>query len=298
MNCFFIFVLTTASKVFEDRLVNRGLHAEFPDFEAVYHLVIDAVDSYNEGWERSFKEQEMLKVQFLTHCFAALNRNLTFLYLCIHTTLRQIEQAAGIVPVGVRDGHLVENKRKVFMTEKEKKEQLILKQRAELAIKKGTAELPIEVERRIELEVLQMLESELEKLMVDDSGNENEYQQQKNSDSSKKLARSHAGAVVSKSRSPGGKSSGSQQGSSTSDKTPRRLSHTKYREGGRTYDATKMNIDDLFDVFMDSGTNHAVSAQFSDDGSDGGAEQAEEPATSNEFADELLYMMRTAMSLS
>lgn len=196
------------------------------------------------------------------------------------------------MPIGVRDGHLVENKRKVFMTEKEKKEQLILKQRAELAIKKGTAELPIEVERRIELEVLQMLESELEKLMVD----ENEHLQVENS-KTKKLARSHAGAVVSKSRSPG--KANSSQGNSASDKTPRRLSHTKYREGGRTYDATKMNIDDLFEVFMDSGTNHhAVSAQFSDDGSDVGAEQAEEPIASNEFADELLYIMRTAMSLS
>lgn len=198
------------------------------------------------------------------------------------------------MPIGVRDGQLVENKRKVFMTEKEKKEQLILKQRAELAIKKGTAELPIEVERRIELEVLQMLESELEKLMVD----ENEHQQQQeNNNKTKKLARSHAGAVVSKSRSPG--KSSSSQGNNPSDKTPRRLSHTKYREGGRTYDATKMNIDDLFEVFMDSGTSHhTISAQFSDDGSDLGAEQAEEPVASNEFADELLYIMRTAMSLS
>ena len=48
--------------MFEDRLVNRGLHAEFPDFESVYHLVIDAVDTYNEGWERAFKEQEVMKV--------------------------------------------------------------------------------------------------------------------------------------------------------------------------------------------------------------------------------------------
>jgi hypothetical protein len=46
--------------------VNRGLQAEFPDFEAVYHLVIDAVDTYNEGWERSFKDQELLKV--ITMC--------------------------------------------------------------------------------------------------------------------------------------------------------------------------------------------------------------------------------------
>lgn len=51
--------------MFEDRLVNRGLHAEFPDFEAVYHIVIDAVDSYNEGWEKAFKDQELLKVREL-----------------------------------------------------------------------------------------------------------------------------------------------------------------------------------------------------------------------------------------
>lgn len=56
-------MFSEASKVFEDRLVNRGLHAEFPDFEAVYHQVIDAVDTYNESWERSFKEQELLKVR-------------------------------------------------------------------------------------------------------------------------------------------------------------------------------------------------------------------------------------------
>ena len=43
--------------------MNRGLHAEFPDFEAVHHLVIDAVDSYNEAWERAFKDQEQLKVR-------------------------------------------------------------------------------------------------------------------------------------------------------------------------------------------------------------------------------------------
>lgn len=48
-----------ASKVFEDRLVNKGLVAEFPDFEAVYHLVIDAVDTYNELWEDAYRAQQM-----------------------------------------------------------------------------------------------------------------------------------------------------------------------------------------------------------------------------------------------
>ena len=51
-----------ASKVFDDRLVNKGLSADFPDFEAVYHLVVDAVDSYNEQWENAFKLQEHEKV--------------------------------------------------------------------------------------------------------------------------------------------------------------------------------------------------------------------------------------------
>ena len=74
----------TASKVFEDRLVNRGLHAEFPDFEAVYHLVIDAVDSYNEGWERAFKEQEMLKVSIwsLTSASSLLRTVSHFTLVC------------------------------------------------------------------------------------------------------------------------------------------------------------------------------------------------------------------------
>lgn len=188
---------------------------------------------------------------------------------------------------------LVENKRKVFMTEKEKKEQLILKQRAELAIKKGTAELPIEVERRIEIEILQVLEGELSKLMVDD---EHSPETPKGS----KLPRSHAGAKITKAHTPTKAGHAAQQAdrNSTEKKPARRLSHTKYKNGDRTYDAAKMNIEDLFDVFMDKGGNNQINVQFSDDGSENGAEQSDEPIVSNEFADELLYIMRTAMSLS
>lgn len=181
----------------------------------------------------------------------------------------------------------METKRKVFMTEKEKKEQLILKQRAELAIKKGTAELPPEIERRIELEVLQMLESELCKLLGDETEGKSETKKDK-------LARSHAGAVVSKSHLLGLQpENASNYGK---DNQPqRRMSNTKYEKGGRTYDTSKMNIDDLFDVFMD--TREQAFAQYSDDGGEQNAEQADEPL-SNEFAEELLYIMRTAMSLS
>lgn len=201
---------------------------------------------------------------------------------------------------GLNSSQLVENKRKVFMTEKEKKEQLILKQRAELAIKKGTAELPIEVERRIEIDILQVLESELCKLMVDD-----EHSPDTPKGQGSKLPRSHAGAKVTKAHTPTNKAGHAAQqqaeqrnGNSAEKKTARRLSHTKYKNGDRTYDAAKMNIEDLFDVFMDNGGNNQINVQFSDDGSDNGAEQSDEPLVSNEFADELLYIMRTAMSLS
>lgn len=30
---------------------------EYPDFEAVYHLVIDAVDHFNESWGNAYREQ-------------------------------------------------------------------------------------------------------------------------------------------------------------------------------------------------------------------------------------------------
>jgi hypothetical protein len=69
------FIVIAASKVFEDRLVNRGLHVEFPDFEAVYHLVIDAIDSYNEAWERAFKEQEQRKVGTVKSEFISSSMN-------------------------------------------------------------------------------------------------------------------------------------------------------------------------------------------------------------------------------
>lgn len=172
------------------------------------------------------------------------------------------------------------------MTEKEKKEQLILKQRAELALKKGTAELPPEIERRIELDVLQMLESELCKLLGEDAEGQSESKKDK-------LPRSHAGAAVAKVHSPT-YASQQNQGKANADKPQRRVSHTKYEKGGRTYDTSKMNIEDLFDVFMDS--REQALAHFSDDGSEQPVEPEEVP--NNEFAEELLYIMRTAMSLS
>ena len=131
-----------ASKVFEDRLINKGLIAEFRDFEAVYHLVIDAVDTYNERWEESFREQEQQQLSAGAEYADGHNNN----------------PNAGNIG----------SRRMVFMSEKERKEELLLKQRAELAIKKGTAELNPVIEREIGLEVLEALEAELTKLLLAD----------------------------------------------------------------------------------------------------------------------------------
>jgi hypothetical protein len=68
-----IIILYLASKVFEDRLANKGLVAEFPDFEAVYHLVIDAVDSYNELWEDAYRAQQV--------CFDKMEYSITLSWL-------------------------------------------------------------------------------------------------------------------------------------------------------------------------------------------------------------------------
>jgi len=56
--------VTSAAKVFEQRLISNDLKAEFADFEAVYHLIIDAVDSYNEKWEQACQEEEQRKVRY------------------------------------------------------------------------------------------------------------------------------------------------------------------------------------------------------------------------------------------
>ena len=43
----------SAAKVFEKRECTRELQ-KLPDFEQVYHLVVDAVDQYNEMWELEY----------------------------------------------------------------------------------------------------------------------------------------------------------------------------------------------------------------------------------------------------
>ena len=52
--------VTAAAKVLESREATRQLH-KMPDFEEVYHLVIDAVDTYNEAWENEFRKTHLSK---------------------------------------------------------------------------------------------------------------------------------------------------------------------------------------------------------------------------------------------
>ncbi len=40
-------------------MISSELSDAAPDFEAVYHVVVDAVDAFNEVWERECKTQQV-----------------------------------------------------------------------------------------------------------------------------------------------------------------------------------------------------------------------------------------------
>lgn len=182
--------VTSAAKVFEERLVSNDLKAEFADFETVYHLIIDAVDSYNEKWEQACKEEEERKVR---HCILAID-SIWLTTIHVHKfRFRSCNRARMPATRCKRRTHWSSRDRshairwnacaclhslmipfysllipQRFMTEKEKKEQLILKQRAELAVKRGVAELSTDIEGDIEQDVLGHLVVELSKLLLPD----------------------------------------------------------------------------------------------------------------------------------
>ncbi len=241
-----------AAKVFEDRLVNKGLTAEFPDFEAVYHLVIDAVDTYNEFWEEAYREQHQ-------------------------------QQAVGDDRRLQRDGNNqnIETRRMMFMTEKEKKEELILRQRAELAIKKGTAELEEEIEKEIEKEVLASLESELTKLLVEEMEE-----------------KVHANLPISRKSNLGVEHSNKSHGEvNKADAKAKKASATTKDKKDVSKQNAEINIEDLFD--LEKLDNPAYSPLGNDENQSNVEEdELANGAGSNEFAAELLYIMKSSMSLS
>jgi hypothetical protein len=127
VDCTTLFVsyvyVNSAAKVFEDR-VSRAAPSEtpteFPDFEAIYHLVIDAVDTYNDRWETVFKQQQ--EVQLCDDKFVVSN-NLSSLSAssgtggdrqCAQTVSGDCEQQEGSRPrCGKRADQSVESTRVV-----------------------------------------------------------------------------------------------------------------------------------------------------------------------------------------
>ena len=49
----------SAAKVFEGRIAGSHMSESVPDFEAVYHIVIDSVEAYNDLWEKEYQTQEV-----------------------------------------------------------------------------------------------------------------------------------------------------------------------------------------------------------------------------------------------
>jgi hypothetical protein len=71
-----------AAKTFEERTLKNGSITEQGDFESVYHLVIDAVDSFNERWEDALKLQQQVSHIYCTthtvlHCALGIGSSQT-----------------------------------------------------------------------------------------------------------------------------------------------------------------------------------------------------------------------------
>jgi hypothetical protein len=345
MDCTTLFAsyiyVTSASKVFEDRLVHQGLTAEFPDFEAVYHLVIDAVDTYNDSWELAYRMQ----TQSVT---ASATSGL------LPTTPQSNSTSSGTTPMFshinpqiANSAMDMESRRLMFMTEKEKKAEQVLKQRAELAVKKGTAELDSKIEKSIASEVLATLEQELAKLLRVDlldseesvhmnlpiaarknlittegssmnltAGMTSPNFNSNNSNSSNNTAQNNALSGNNKMNSAGAttnsnptkKSPGPPSVSSSSAPKKKdsvlKMNVSTSSTGSAGNDSAIVNLEDLFDLDNfsttmtstnndDTNNNHATNNNIAPgsnaDGDEGG---------SNEFAAELLYIMRLSMSLT
>lgn len=201
------------------------------------------------------------------------------------------------------------------MTEKEKKEQLVLKQRAELRLKKGTAEIPAAVEKKIAIEVLSSLETELSKLLLtNDLANNVTYTDVNSGDSfdnntvidslngtsnddnnSAVLTdNNHASAAEDVDAHSFVNTSSS---SSVVNKTPIiREVITTIPEGKIGYsDITQLNLDELFDLYLNPLSNVSVveANRYGLDTTD-----AVTPLVNNDFAAELIYIMRTSMALT
>jgi hypothetical protein len=317
LSCTTLFVayvyVNSASKVFEDRLINKGLFAEFRDFEAVYHLVIDAVDTYNEHWEAVFRDiqQQQLQGNDMLGSPGGTGGGDEAPPSLAQANMGNSTSSANIG-----------SRRMMFMTEKEKKEELIMKQRAELAIKKGTAELDPEIEKMIGMEVLEALEAELTKLLLLNDGNDGsmidnnirtnlpisrksiqdnilvnnaQFMSMDLMDSQVGIEHTESNYNLQKFNNINNNNNNSNSNTNSSNKLANQSFVIK------SGDANAVNIEDLFDFenlenerdlherFLG---NDAVSSDTVENNDNGN------PNASNEFAAELLYIMKTSIALS
>ncbi len=143
LNCTQLFVsyvyVSSAAKIFEGRLATSDMNKIAPDFEGVYYLVLDTIDKYNELWQN-----ECNKLKEFNDGNAEDARQ----------------------SLGNKVETDVDIKRKIFMTEKEKKDEEIQKQRNLLA--SSEILLEPEIEYKISSEVVANLEAELIKLLSEE----------------------------------------------------------------------------------------------------------------------------------
>lgn len=178
----FVYV-TCIQKVFEGRLASTSLHEAVPDFEEIYHLVIDAVELYNDSWETKYldqlettriqdKENQRLEKERLE---AEKKEKAKYQYIAPPVTKRAsvnigktaamlFENPAPIEGTALRRESL-DDKRRLFMSTKEKREEEIAKQREELEAKKTKSQLDSKIEIKIGTEVINDLHNDLMKLV-------------------------------------------------------------------------------------------------------------------------------------
>ena len=138
-----------------------------PDFDAVNHLVMDAIEDYNDAWEKAYAAQREEE-----DALAEARKQLEEADRSAKTVPgapapdsqagkdRMEADAAGVV------SKLKANK--LFMTEAERRQELKRKQRADLSAKRGGGALSKEVEQGIGFSVYHVLEKELQELTADD----------------------------------------------------------------------------------------------------------------------------------
>jgi hypothetical protein len=250
-------------------------------------LVIDAVDTYNERWEEAFREtQTQQQLQLQPQQGQPMNEI--------------VGGAAGGGGTGENPNN-IGNRRMMFMSEKERKEELIMKQRAELAIKKGTAELDPEIEKFIGMEILEALEAELTKLLLfnDDGSNTLDSNIRTNLPISRKSIQDNI--LVNNAHNVSMDIYETQYGmghNNGDNNSPNKSTNTTPGKNNSIFikNVSEVEIEDLFNFENLENENNLLND--STDTIATNENEGDNASGNNEFAAELLYIMKTAISLS